>query len=109
MDTENEAKVVVTKTMILAGPAVTLARVRVDCQRYPTTEEGLRVLLVPPDDEFTRACWRGPSVADADALKDAWGRDLSYTCPGRHNPRSYDLSSPGPDGEPGTSADIRNW
>ncbi len=31
---------------------------------------------------------------------DAWGRQLRLTCPGRHDPQSFDLTSDGPDGEP---------
>ncbi len=30
---------------------------------------------------------------------DAWGRPLRLTCPGRHNPDSYDLTSLGPSGD----------
>ena len=31
---------------------------------------------------------------------DAWGRPLRLTCPGRRDPRGFDLASDGPDGEP---------
>ena len=31
---------------------------------------------------------------------DAWGRPLRMTCPGRRDPRGFDLASDGPDGEP---------
>ena len=31
---------------------------------------------------------------------DAWGRQLRLTCPGRRDPRGFDLSSDGPDGVP---------
>src|SRR5262245_51831205 len=37
-----------------------------------------------------------PSVPD-----DAWGRPLRLVCPGRREGAAYDLSSDGPDGEPG--------
>ena len=33
--------------------------------------------------------------------RDAWGRPLRLTCPGRKDPRGFDVSSDGPDGEPG--------
>ena len=33
--------------------------------------------------------------------EDAWGRPLRLTCPSRRDGVSYDLSSDGPDGEPG--------
>jgi general secretion pathway protein G len=36
-----------------------------------------------------------------DAPIDAWGRPLRMTCPGRHDPQGFDLSSDGPDGVPG--------
>ena len=32
---------------------------------------------------------------------DAWGRPLRLSCPGRKDPSGFDLSSDGPDGEPG--------
>lgn len=35
------------------------------------------------------------------ALIDAWGRPLRLQCPGRRDPRGFDLSSDGPDGAPG--------
>jgi general secretion pathway protein G len=33
--------------------------------------------------------------------RDAWGRPLRVTCPGRQDRRGFDVSSDGPDGEPG--------
>jgi general secretion pathway protein G len=33
--------------------------------------------------------------------RDAWGRPLRVTCPGRRDPRGFDISSDGPDGQPG--------
>jgi general secretion pathway protein G len=32
---------------------------------------------------------------------DAWGHELRLRCPGRKDPAGYDLTSDGPDGEPG--------
>ena len=32
---------------------------------------------------------------------DAWGRPLRLTCPGRTDPRGFDVTSDGPDGLPG--------
>lgn len=32
---------------------------------------------------------------------DAWGRSLRLTCPGRKDPKGFELSSDGPDGVPG--------
>lgn len=36
-----------------------------------------------------------------DVPVDAWGRPLRLTCPGRRDPRGFELSSDGPDGIPG--------
>jgi general secretion pathway protein G len=33
--------------------------------------------------------------------RDAWGHPLRVTCPGRTDPAGFDVSSDGPDGEPG--------
>jgi general secretion pathway protein G len=33
--------------------------------------------------------------------RDAWGHPLRVTCPGRIDPQGFDVSSDGPDGEPG--------
>ncbi len=33
--------------------------------------------------------------------RDAWGRPLRLTCPGRRDPAGFDVASDGPDGEPG--------
>ncbi len=38
-----------------------------------------------------------------------WGHPYLYVSPGQHNTNSYDLSSAGPDGIPGTPDDIVNW
>ena len=32
---------------------------------------------------------------------DAWGRPLRLTCPGRRDPRGFEIVSDGPDGIPG--------
>jgi general secretion pathway protein G len=61
------------------------------------------------------AAWRAdherpcpPSMEDLvaggylpDLPRDAWGRALRVACPGRKNPLGVDVSSDGPDGEPG--------
>jgi general secretion pathway protein G len=33
--------------------------------------------------------------------RDAWGKPLRLLCPGRRDPAGFDVSSDGPDGEPG--------
>jgi len=36
----------------------------------------------------------------AELPRDAWGKVLRVACPGRKDPRGFDVSSDGPDGEP---------
>lgn len=36
-----------------------------------------------------------------DVPLDAWGRPLRLTCPGRRDPKGFEISSDGPDGVPG--------
>jgi general secretion pathway protein G len=37
----------------------------------------------------------------SDVPLDAWGRPLRLTCPGRRDPRGFEIMSDGPDGVPG--------
>lgn len=41
-----------------------------------------------------------PGGYAAEVPIDAWGRPLRLTCPGRRDPRGFDLASDGPDGIP---------
>ena len=73
---------------------------------YPKGTAGLVDLIQKPRDAQG---WSGPYL-DTDAIpKDPWNNDYVYTCPGKHNPSSYDIFSAGPDGRPGTDDDITNW
>lgn len=69
---------------------------RADCQRYPSTEEGLKALVRDPG----IPAWAGNYI---DGLPpDVWGRPFQYAC-------SNDviaLGSMGPDGLPGTGDDV---
>ena len=76
-----------------------------DFGRYPSTEEGIRALIDPPQDP-TR--WRGPYLKSGDP-KDPWGNSYIYRYPGQHNPSGYDLYSFGPDRREGGGDDIDNW
>jgi general secretion pathway protein G len=69
---------------------------------YPSTEQGLAAVVVPPGSSFDPQR-SGPRLAGMP--KDPWGRDYFYRCPGRTNPTGYDLFSAGPDGRPYTADD----
>lgn len=82
-----------------------LDQYRLDTGRYPSTEQGLQALNDKPADEPR---WAGPYLSKA-VPKDPWGRDYDYVSPGQHG--DYDLSSRGPDGQPGADAPgaITSW
>jgi general secretion pathway protein G len=52
--------------------------------------------------------WHGPYLPKA-VPADPWGSPYVYSFPGKNNPATYDLMSPGPDMRPGTDDDISNY
>jgi len=68
--------------------------------RYPSTEEGIRVLVT---EGFLKA-----NNAEG-SLKDPWDQPYVYLFPGQAHPDSYDVKSNGPDRQPGTQDDIVNY
>jgi len=71
---------------------------------YPTTEQGLKALVTPPETDPKPARWY---QLFKDVPKDPWQIDYIYICPGIRHPDSYDLYSAGPDRKPDTTDD--NW
>ncbi len=70
----------------------------------PTTEQGLRALIDPPQTDPRPERW----IRMLDKVpKDPWGSEYIYFSPGRRNPGGYDLSSAGPDRKADTADD--NW
>ena len=79
---------------------------RLDMGRYPTTEEGLAILMAQPTNEPS---WGGPYLKKGVPM-DPWGRPYVYQQPGTHG--DFDLLSYGKDGRPGGTgedADVTNW
>jgi general secretion pathway protein G len=79
---------------------------RLDIGRYPTTEEGLAILITKP---INLPKWDGPYLTKSVPV-DPWGNPYIYKAPGTHG--DYDLISYGKDGRPGgdaENADITNW
>ncbi len=71
--------------------------------RYPTTEEGIKILI---DEKILK-----PNN-EKGTITDPWGREYIYLCPGQKHPDSYDVKSYGADGQPGgddENADIDNY
>ena len=42
-------------------------------------------------------------------LKDPWGKDFIFRCPGTNDPDGADVASAGPDKQEGTADDITSW
>jgi general secretion pathway protein G len=75
---------------------------------YPTTAEGLQVLVTAPANKSGN--WRGPYVKDDGGIPlDPWKEPYQYRNPGVKNKTGYDLWSKGPDKADGTADDIGNW
>ncbi len=98
------ANIFVNDTMKIA-----LTTYKLDEGSYPTTEQGLQALVTPPAD--LAATWSGPYLEDKGNIVplDPWKQAYVYNAPGAHNPRTYDLSSNGPDRTAATVDDIGNW
>ena len=80
---------------------------RLDVGRYPTTQEGLQVLVQRP---MGVDRWDGPYI-NKGVPKDPWDRPYLYRSPGEAG-RPYDLYSLGADGAPGgtdNNRDITSW
>ena len=73
---------------------------RIDMGRYPTTSEGLRVLVEPPGADPR---WHGPYLRDG-VPPDPWGRPYEYRIPSSRG-KDFDLISYGRDRAPGGTGD----
>jgi general secretion pathway protein G len=125
-----EIMLVVTIIMLLLGAGVYFlgdqinigrnARVQADLQSlttnirtyqmmngfYPTTQQGLQALVVMPNSEPKPKQW----VQLATKIpQDPWGNDYVYVCPGKHNPKTFDIYTKGPDRVAETEDDMGNW
>ena len=79
---------------------------KTDTGRFPTTSEGLEVLISDPGIKG----YNSDGYLDKVPL-DPWGNKYIYLCPGVHS-KDYDLESYGKDGENGgtdNNADIESW
>ena len=83
-----------------------LALFKTDTGRFPTTSEGLEVLVSDPGIKG----YNNEGYLDKVPF-DPWGNKYIYISPGIHR-KDYDLESYGKDGEDGgteNNADIENW
>lgn len=108
MSTKGEAKVGAAKADVAELDSA-VERFYVNMDRYPTTEEGLKVLVEAPTTEDAKN-WRGPYIKQL--RDDPWGNPIQYRYPGTHHPSGFDIWSRGEggqDGGEGNAADVGNW
>jgi len=106
--TTHDAKVGAAKGQV-AELESAIERFYVHMDRYPTSEEGLKVLVDAPTGEDAKN-WRGPYIKQL--RNDPWDHPYQYHNPGTHHPTSFDIWSQGAGGQgggEGGAADIGNW
>jgi len=110
MGRTDDAKSVKAK-VDMASLDTALKLYKLDNGEYPTTEQGLRALIEPPDKEGGSENWKKGGYLEKSVLpKDPWGRNFIYLSPGAHG--NYDIISYGADGVPGgedKNKDIKSW
>ncbi|MEN6625204.1 MAG: type II secretion system major pseudopilin GspG [Candidatus Sumerlaeia bacterium] len=94
----------ITKISI-EGLRTSLQHFETQMSRFPTTQEGLQILITKPsgmsDDD-----WPGKILEKMP--KDGFGTEFKYVCPSEHG-LDYDIISAGPDKRFGTPDDIANY
>ena len=103
-----ESKVAAAKVDI-ATVMQALKLYRLDNQRYPTTEQGLRSLVEKPTVGPAANGWKAGGYLEK-MPKDPWGNPYQYLSPGLKG--EVDIISLGADGQPGGTgddADIGSW
>jgi general secretion pathway protein G len=99
-----EARITRSRADIQGQLSLALDMFEQDVGRYPTSEEGLQVLVTNAGGV---ANWKGPYLKDG-LKKDPWGSDYSYVFNSDANGSYYVVTSPGPDKQLGSSDDIAN-
>ena len=106
LDRADDARVTAAKTDV-HNLMQALKLYRLDNQRYPTAEQGLKALIARPTTAPVPTNWKNY----LDQLpKDPWGQPYVYLNPGING--EIDVMSYGADGQPGgegKNADIGSW
>jgi general secretion pathway protein G len=72
----------------------------------PSTEQGLKAMVVRPESEPKPGQWRQLMTQ---VPVDPWQSEYVYVQPGVHNTASFDIFSKGQDRQPNTADDLGNW
>jgi general secretion pathway protein G len=106
LDRADDARVTAARTDV-NNLMQALKLYKLDNQRYPTGEQGLRALVAKPTSGPAPANWK-PYLEKLP--KDPWGHDYLFANPGVKG--EIDVFSQGADGQPGgegKDADIGSW
>jgi general secretion pathway protein G len=100
----DKAKVQTAETQVkmLKGALQTM---RLDINRFPTTDEGLKLLSEKPKASDIATLWDGPYVEDG-VPKDPWDRDYIFNAKSAQPFELYSLGADGQKGGEGYNADI---
>ncbi len=99
---QDDAKYGAAKGQI-ARIASILQKFRLDCDRFPTSEEGLNALMSPPGDATG---WKGPYLDKIP--NDPWDQPYYYQYPGPNDDDSFILGSGGKNKIPNDDDDVSN-
>ena len=103
-----EARITAAKSDISATMTA-LNMYKLDNQRYPSTEQGLKALVEKPTSGPSANGWKQGGYMDK-LRNDPWGNPYQYLSPGLKG--EIDVFSLGADGQPGGTgddADIGSW
>jgi general secretion pathway protein G len=81
---------------------------KLDVGTYPTSEQGLKALVIAPSGVRN---WNGPYLKGEGVPNDPWGKPFLYRRPSTRPSRDFDLYTFGADGKPGGTgedADVFN-
>ena len=108
LGSQKRAKIDAAKTQVGMFRAA-LEHYCLNCNTFPSTEEGLQALVSEPADLPENVTWEGPYVTGTIGL-DPWGKEYQYEYPPTHGSMDMpDIWSYGPDGEEGNDDDICSW
>lgn len=101
-----EARITAARQTIIGTFGIAMDLFEQDVGRYPSTEEGLKVLIYNPQIRS----WRGPYLKSVSIPMDPWGNQYRYAYPSdlTNSEYLYDIVSAGPDGTFGSEDDITN-
>jgi general secretion pathway protein G len=99
----------IARLFVNSSAKTPLTAYRIDMGGYPSTAEGLQVLVSAPPSRADN--WKGPYMETPGGKlpMDPWQEPYVYRFPGAKNKDGYDLFSKGADKTEGTPDDIGNW